>query len=213
MFINPLISRLKELGIYDNTLIIITSDHGEEFHEHNGWLHSNTLYEELLRVPLLIKFPGSEFKGTQVKAKCRSIDIMPTIFDIVSVNYDKNSIDGKSLMHLVLGKESEDRIYISDLAFKNVPDPCPAIMASNRENLKFIFEKSKTGIKNIEIFDLEKDMNEKNNLYPRHEKIAGEVKASLDDYYEIRMKTKRKIENLKLDEKMKEKLRALGYLH
>jgi arylsulfatase A-like enzyme len=213
ILIKPLLSHLKELGIYDNSLIIVTSDHGEEFYEHNGWLHSNTLYEELLRVPLLIKLPGSEFKGTQVKTKCRSIDIMPTILDLVSVRYDKNAIDGKSLMPLVLGKESMDRIFISDLAFKNVPVPCPALMASNRDNLKFIFEKSKTGIKNIEIFDLEKDMYEKKNLYPRLEKIAGEVKISLDEYYEMRLKTKRNIENLKLDEKMKEKLRALGYLH
>lgn len=213
MFINPLLSHLKKLGIYDNTLIIITADHGEEFYEHKGWLHSKTLYEELLRVPLLIKFPGSEYKGTRIKTKCRSIDIMPTILDVVSVNYDENSIDGKSLMHLVLGKESGDRIYISDLAFKDIPVPCPAIVASNRENLKFIFEKSKTGIKNIEIYDLDKDKYEKKNLYPRHNEIAGEVKGALDEYYEIRMRTKRKIENLKLDEKMKEKLRALGYLH
>jgi arylsulfatase A-like enzyme len=213
MFINPLISHLKKLGIYDNTLIIITSDHGEEFYEHKGWLHSNTLYEELLRVPLLVKFPGSQYKGTRVKTKCRSIDIMPTILDVVSVKYDENSIDGKNLLPLVLGKESKDRIYISDLAFKNIPVPCPAVVASNRDNLKFIFEKSKTGIKNIEIYDLDKDMQEKINQYPKHEQIAGEVRVTLDEYYEIRMRTKRNIENLKLDEKMKEKLRALGYLN
>ncbi len=212
MLIKPLISHLKELGIYDNTLIVITSDHGEEFYEHNGWLHSSTLYEELLHVPLLIKFPGSEFKGTQIKTRCRSIDIMPTILDIASVKYEKKSLDGKSLMNLVLGKESKDRIYISDVAFKNITDPCPALMASNRENLKFIFEKSKTGIKDIEIYDLDRDEHEKKNLYPRLEKIGEEVRISLDKYYKIRLETKRNIENLKLDENMKEKLRALGYL-
>jgi arylsulfatase A-like enzyme len=212
MLIKPLISHLKELGIYDKTLLVITSDHGEEFYEHNGWLHSNTLYEEILRVPLLIKFPGSEFKGIQIKTRCRSIDIMPTILDIASVKYDDNSLDGKSLMNLVLGKESKDRIYISDVAFKNILVPCPALMASNRENLKFIFEKSKTGIKDIEIYNLEKDEREKKNLYPKLEKIGEEVRISLDEYYKIRLKTKRNIENLKHDEKMKEKLRALGYL-
>lgn len=213
ILIKPLIVLLKELGIYDNTMIIITSDHGEEFYEHDGWLHSNTLYEELLRVPLLIKFPNSEFNGARINTRCRSIDIMPTILDVVSVKYDPNSLDGQSLMPLVLGKESKDRIYISDVAFKDVPVPCPALMASNRDQLKFIFEKSQTGIKNIEIFDLEKDQDEKKNLYPRLEKIGEEVRLSLDEYYKIRLETKRKIENLMLDEKMKEKLRALGYLH
>ena len=213
MLIKPLLSYLKELGIYDNTLIIITSDHGEEFYEHNGWLHSNTLYEEILRVPLLIKFPNSEFKGTHIKTRCRSIDILPTILDAVSVKYDKNAIDGKSLMRLISGNETKDRIYVSDVAFKNIPVPCPALIATNRENLKFIFEKSKTGIKDIEIYDLGKDVYEKKNLFPKFEKIGEEVRISLDEYYKIRLKTKRKIENLKLDEKMKEKLRALGYLH
>ena len=75
-----LVEALQQLGIYDQTLIVFTSDHGEEFGEHDsvGW-HSHTLYDELLRVPLIIKFPRSTFAGERVTRQVRSINIAPTI--------------------------------------------------------------------------------------------------------------------------------------
>ena len=74
-----MIAHLKENGDYDDTVSIFTSDHGEEFGERSsvGW-HSHTLYEELLRVPLLIKLAGSEKGGSEVGDLARGIDIAPT---------------------------------------------------------------------------------------------------------------------------------------
>ena len=57
--VGKLFQQLKSLGLYHSTVVVILSDHGEEFAEHGGWLHGKTLYEEAIRVPLLIKFPGS----------------------------------------------------------------------------------------------------------------------------------------------------------
>ena len=75
-----LIAALKERDLYENTLIVFTSDHGEEFGEHGvvGW-HSHTLYDELLRVPLVVKFPGPAHSGVVIDRQTRSIDIAPTI--------------------------------------------------------------------------------------------------------------------------------------
>ena len=75
-----LLSGLEELGLSDDTLVIFTSDHGEEFGEHGvvGW-HSHTLYDELLRVPLVIRFPGDLAAGSTVEAQVRLLDIAPTI--------------------------------------------------------------------------------------------------------------------------------------
>ncbi len=75
-----LIDHLRKTGLYDRTMIVFTSDHGEEFNEHGfvGW-HSHTLYDELLRVPLIIKYPGNGYGGTVVERQVRSIDIAPTI--------------------------------------------------------------------------------------------------------------------------------------
>lgn len=70
---------MKKEGVYENTLIVITADHGEEFGEHGGFWHGTTLYEEQIHVPLIIKLPGNQLAGTRVDWQARLIDIAPTI--------------------------------------------------------------------------------------------------------------------------------------
>lgn len=211
--IKPLVEFLKNKGLYDNTLLIITSDHGEEFYEHGGWLHSRTLYNELIRIPLIIKFPSSKYKGTKVKPKARSIDIMPTVLDLCSINYPKDSLEGESLVKLITGDETEDRSFISDLAFKDIYDPCPALIATNEGDIKVIIEKSKTGIKNIETYDIENDPEEQSkSVFQKAVKVRTDILAFIDKYYKEKFLVQRKKSQVQLDEKMKEKLRALGYL-
>ena len=71
---------LRTLRLYDDALVVVTSDHGEEFGEHGqmGW-HSHTLYDELLHVPLLVKLPGSRRAGTTIEETVRGIDVAPTV--------------------------------------------------------------------------------------------------------------------------------------
>ena len=213
--IKPLVTRLKELDIYDDTLLIIISDHGEEFLDHGGWLHGGTLYEELIRVPMLIKFPQSQFKNTRVQATSRLIDILPTVLEIAGVSYPQKKIDGKSLLPLLNGKEKEDRIFISDLARKEISIPCPSMMATNynhRAGIKFIFTKSKDGVKNIETFDLNRDPQEKENLSAENQPLYERALRFLDDYYNRKMKIRRKQETVHIDKELEQKLKALGYL-
>jgi len=70
---------LKNEGLYDDTLIVITADHGEEFFEHGGWWHGTTLYEEQTHIPLLVKLPKNRLAGTRVPFTVRSIDVAPTL--------------------------------------------------------------------------------------------------------------------------------------
>jgi len=70
---------MKESGRYDNTVIIITSDHGEEFLEHGGWWHGTTLYDEQLHVPLIVKMPKSKWAGTRVPWQVRQLDTPATM--------------------------------------------------------------------------------------------------------------------------------------
>ncbi len=74
------VALLRKLGLYDDALVVVTSDHGEEFGEHGqmGW-HSHTLYDELLRVPLLVKLPRGMRAGTTVEETVRGIDVAPTV--------------------------------------------------------------------------------------------------------------------------------------
>ena len=74
-------AKLRELGLWDDTLIVITADHGEEFHEHGGWWHGTTLYEEQIHVPLLVKWPKGKV-GAPARVDdhpVRHIDIVPTL--------------------------------------------------------------------------------------------------------------------------------------
>jgi arylsulfatase A-like enzyme len=210
--IKPLISFLKELEIYDHTLLIITSDHGEEFADHGGWEHGHALYDELIRVPLIIKFPGSQFKGKRINTICRTIDIMPTLLEFTSTEFKKNQLDGKSLRDLILEKERNDRIFISDLAHKNLLDPCPAMMATNDNKLKLILDKASKGTKGLELYDLSKDPNETKNILQKELKSARALLEFINDYYSEKFRIQRKIEKVYLDKELKEKLKALGYI-
>jgi arylsulfatase A-like enzyme len=75
-----LVAELKKRDLYDRTLLIVTSDHGEEFGEHGkvGW-HSDTLYDEVLRIPLMIRYPNGDGSGTREPRLVRGIDIAPTV--------------------------------------------------------------------------------------------------------------------------------------
>jgi arylsulfatase A-like enzyme len=212
VLIGPLAARLKELEIYDNTMLIITSDHGEEFDEHGGWLHGRTVYDELIRVPLVIKFPDSAYKGKQIESMCRLIDILPTVLETAGIKYDKNSLEGKSLISFLKGNEIEDRVFISDLAHKNVPDPCPALIATNKDRLKFIIQKSKEGVKAIEVYDLNRDSRERNDIFKRTQTFRQQIMKQLDAYYTAKAKLQRNKQRIHMDKELEEKLKALGYL-
>ena len=93
------IDALKEEGVYDNSIIILLSDHGEEFNEHGGKTHGR-LWVEHLHVPLLIKLPEGEHAGTIIEAPVRLMDIMPTICEYLGVPIS-HPIQGVSFFPLI----------------------------------------------------------------------------------------------------------------
>jgi len=85
---------LKFFGLYDRSMIILLSDHGEEFYEHGGFDHGRTLYDELLRVPLIVKLPASRQAGTRVDAPVSLLDVAPTIAAIAGAAAAGVGFDG-----------------------------------------------------------------------------------------------------------------------
>jgi arylsulfatase A-like enzyme len=94
------VARLKTLGLYDQMLIVFTSDHGEQLGDRSvpwpgtnqptpGWgfynTHGHTVYEEIIRVPLVIKLPGGVGSGRRVRRITRAVDVMPTVLDVLGV--------------------------------------------------------------------------------------------------------------------------------
>ena len=106
-----LMNYLKKKNLYDNTMIIFTSDHGEEFGEHGVWgMHSHTLYNEQLHVPLIVKFPRSRYGNRKVNQLVRSIDILPTVVDYLGDKMPQQ-FEGYSLMPFVTGRENRRRVF------------------------------------------------------------------------------------------------------
>lgn len=96
---------LKDLGRWDHTTLVLTSDHGEEFWDHGGFEHGHTLYDELVRVPLIIRRPGAAGAMTGVvEHQVRTIDIAPTLFELASIKSPPSFI-GRSLLPDMLGNQ------------------------------------------------------------------------------------------------------------
>jgi arylsulfatase A-like enzyme len=84
-WIGKLVEQLKAEGLYDDTLIVITSDHGEFFGEHQLLDHGTALYEGGIRIPILVKYPGGKHAGEVSNDRVSIIDIFPTILDVVGL--------------------------------------------------------------------------------------------------------------------------------
>jgi arylsulfatase A-like enzyme len=105
---------LKAQGIYDQAMIIFHSDHGEEFYDHLGWGHGHTLFNELIRVPLVVKWPGNAYAHTRVMETVSLVDVMPTIFARYRVDPPKAAIDGVDLLPIITGAPRRDPVFAAD---------------------------------------------------------------------------------------------------
>jgi len=106
-----LLKELRERGLYEETFLILTSDHGEAFGEHGFNGHGREPYDELIRVPLIMKFPHSEFKG-EVSGLVQHIDVVPTILDYVGGGNDVTMFQGRSLLPLL-----RDGVKVNEFVF------------------------------------------------------------------------------------------------
>jgi len=98
--IADLLDGLEKRGLRDKTLIVFISDHGEEFYDHGGFEHGHTLYEELIKVPLIMSLPGRLPAGKRIKRQVRSIDVLPTVLDIMGIEPPAHH-EGVSLVSLI----------------------------------------------------------------------------------------------------------------
>jgi arylsulfatase A-like enzyme len=91
----------------------LVSDHGEELGDHGGWLHDQSAYEELIRVPLIIRFPHDEFAGRRVDGPVSLLDIVPTVMDYLRRPELAANCRGRSLMPLIEGEPLTDDMRVT----------------------------------------------------------------------------------------------------
>ena len=108
--IGRLLDALQDRGLYDDALIVLTSDHGEEFWEHGDYLHGQSLYGELLRVPLLIKLPGAA-TASRVSGYVSTVAVAPTVLDLAGVDYAPELFSAHSLRAQVDGDVAGEPVF------------------------------------------------------------------------------------------------------
>jgi lipoteichoic acid synthase len=165
-FLENLINQYKEMGLYEDTMFVIYGDHGEGFGEHGRYLHGDTIYEEGLRIPLLIHAPGRFEGGERVEGLSNQTDIVPTVLEMLGYNVEDGRYPGYSLLHPL----PEDRT----LRFSCITDR--KCLASIRGTEKYIYH---YGNQPDEIFDLSDDPLEQRNL--AGERSAEELNRLRED--------------------------------
>ncbi len=166
-----LVAYLKESGQYDNTLIVVTSDHGEEFWEHGDVYHGQTLYEEQLRVPCLMKLPGSEHAGEVYEAAVNGLDLAPTLLDLLDLPPEPG-FQGHSFASIEEPADTERQLaYASLLSVRWDRDQRVV------KNTQFKYYETRKGARGV-WFDLDADPIEKAPL-PAAPAIADPFLAQL----------------------------------
>lgn len=108
--LGKIFDHMRRTGVYDESLIILLSDHGEGLYEHGAWSHGNHVFEEITHVPLIIKFPAALGWKGRVSRVVQIADIFPTILDLFG---QEIGLDGESLLEAVHSPELDDRFVVS----------------------------------------------------------------------------------------------------
>tara|TARA_Y100000310_G_scaffold267407_1_gene279385 strand:- start:6799 stop:8124 length:1326 start_codon:yes stop_codon:yes gene_type:complete len=213
MQVSYIIKYIEELKLKDKTSIIITADHGEGLGEHGlSFQHSLCLYEEGIRIPLIIHAP--KIQGKKIETQVQTIDIMPTILDILDIPLIEK-VDGKSLVPII-NEGEDDRKYLfaenGKMEFKqNNRTFFPGIkgkwrmIRTNEWKLIYI-PHPENDI--YELYNLKEDPKENVNLINKELGVAKELRGKLFEW----MNHSKGDEDVDLTERSKKLLRKLGYM-
>ncbi len=203
-----LLAKLRELGLYDSTLIVLLSDHGEEFDDHGGWEHGKTLYGEQLRIPLVVKLPRGEAAGRRVGEIADQVDLLPTVLDVLGLE-PPPGLDGRSLLPLVRGarRQSPSFAYLR-LEGKRLK----SVVA---RGWKLIVDDSRQRRRGArELYRLAVDPREQSDLYPVGPLERGFLEQTLRAFELDLHRGERRFEaeRAEIDAELRRRLEALGYI-
>lgn len=193
---------LDSRGLMDDTLTVITADHGEEFFEHGGKGHRRTLFDEMIRVPLIAHWPGQLSSGTVVEDQVRLIDIMPTLAAAAGLAGDLKT-QGRDLNPLFRGAELPAVTALSELTVDG-----NSLRALRTEKQKLL---QRDDVVPGWLYQLHDDRREMRPILT--DEVGGPMQAELAKAQELRsLLGLDSSDEVDLDEDLRQRLEALGYL-
>jgi hypothetical protein len=214
--IGEFLSYLQEAGLIDDSLIIITSDHGEEFKEHGSFLHWKLYFRPNLHVPLIMHIPNYQKKEIRIKELVQSIDILPTILDSAQLPPHPNA-QGASLLPLIKQNSTflrrswwrishsfrkEEKFSFAEREKEKADD-----YSIIKDNYQLIYDlKSKS----MQLYNIKNDPLSQENIVKGNDIIVQKLFSQLNQFYS--MIPEYKAETFILDEQTIDQLQALGYI-
>ncbi len=219
-FVGELLAELERLGLADRTAVVVTSDHGEEFGEHDPtrfWdAHCSTLYDEVLRVPLLLRLPGGP--SGVVARQVELLDVAPTLLAWLGLP-PQPGLQGRDLLRLAPGGADTGA---ADWALSEATCADPERKALRRPDLKYVVELGGAGgddsqaprLARHELYELDRDPGERRDLAPaRAAQVARLAEELLARVARLRAAGRQAPQaQAPRDAETLERLRALGYV-
>ena len=205
--IGKLLERMKRLGLYDRSLIVLTADHGDGFLEHGFISHSTTPYDELARVPLIIKLPHGEHAGRVVQDQVRLVDLVPTLLEAVGIR-ERMELAGCSLMPLLDPESRSPRPpTCGEAVIEIAEEGAEPVIAVRTRAFKLIVHEKRPA----ELYDLGADPAEKVNL-AASPPPGSERLFTVADLVRKARAARQANPTIQLDEQQIRELKALGYI-
>lgn len=170
---------LQKHGILDSSIIAMNGDHGETLYEHECWFDHHGMYDNVLHVPLIIRYPGKVPAGLRVKGYNQHKDLVPTLLELAGIDSSKYTFDGRSLMPMVRGEVTshETEIYITECTWMRKHGwrtPQWKLMIALEPDFHFKPE--------IELYNLVLDPKENDNVAAQNPDIVAALRARMDAY-------------------------------
>jgi len=195
---------LGETGRLDNTLLVVTSDHGEALGEHGEDVHGYFVYEATLRVPLILHGPGVT-PGTTVRTVARTIDLFPTILDLIGIGANQQS-SGRSLAPALRGEQLPDEPAFAESLVPLLHYGWSDLRSVRDGRWKYILAPR------AELYDLEADPGERRNRAGEQDTRARAMRSGLESQLRKERSLPKSADTSGLSPDVLERLGALGYV-